>query len=358
MSTANTKKTYYTYTLKANDSLNTLAQKFSLSVNEICKFHNELSGSKKNISAANGIPFHVSKIFLPATVKNNKQEKTFTKSTPINLTNQNSLRCNFNVLNHNYGIVIFINTQKETKRIHYTAAVNYEKEYDYTYEFVLKKNEVYVDYKIPNLLAEDFAISLAKPLYPIHTKINKKGKLIGVTNQQEIFKRWEKAKPKILNYFKSPFANEQIQIANKAYQSTIAIEKAIQRDVFFTLYFSGVYNKYLSKLEISNTVNIPFYPFITAIQYQVKQTIQPFLNANNNIVMQQLGAVCDKRSSKDIEQNNDQPYFKGTPLEGNLDVTYEFCNKNYTIKSIIGTITLVLNKKLDKKITIEAYHLI
>lgn len=357
MNTVKTKKTYYTYTLQANDSLEILAHKFNMSVIEICKFHNDHSGLNNNLFVFEEIPFHISKILLPVTAKISKTKKNNVTNSPILLTNQNSLRCNFNVLNHNYGIVLQIKTQKETNRVHYTTTINYEEEYDYTYDLILKKNEVYVDYKIPNLLAEDFAVSLAKPLYPIHTKINKKGKLIGVTNQQEIFKRWKKAKPKISNYFKSPLAEEQIQIANKAYQSTIAIEKAIQRDIFFTLYFSGVYNKYLSKLEISNTVNIPFYPFITAIQYQVKQTIQPFLNANNNIVMQQFGTVSDKRSSKDIEQNKDQPYFKGTPLEGDLDVTYEFCNKNYTIKSIIGTITLVLNNKLDKKITIEAYHL-
>ncbi|MCL5247691.1 hypothetical protein M4I21_17900 [Cellulophaga sp. 20_2_10] len=184
MNTVKTKKTYNTYTLQANDSLEILAHKFSLSVNEICNFHNKQSGSKKNISVANGIPFHVSKIFLPVTAKISKTKKNNILNSPISLSNQNSLRCNFNILNHNYGIVLYIKTHKETKRIHYTAAINYDEEHDYTYDLVLKKNEVYVDCKIPNLLAEDFAISLAKPLYPINTKINKKGKLIGVTNQK------------------------------------------------------------------------------------------------------------------------------------------------------------------------------
>lgn len=344
-----------TYTLQKEDTLNSIAKKIGVEVAVIRNFHNEHSSLNNRIPFASDIPEHVSELILPAI--NGEKEKSHVQRVPITLEDQNSLNCDFRLLKHNYGVVLYLETKKVKKRIHYTTALQCTKEFEFVYNLTLSKSQTYIDYKIPNMLAENLANNLSKPLYPIEIQINRSGRIFGVINQPEIYKRWEAVKPKLLSYFKSPIAEQHIKAVNKAYSNVTAIEMALQRDLFFKLYFSGLYNKYFSKLEIENTVKIPLYPFMQSIQYDVKQSISPFLNANGNIIMHQKGLVSNPRSSKDIMENKDEAHHKGIPLGGELNITYEFCREKHTIKSIVGAISLLVNKKLEKKITIEAFHL-
>ncbi|PKH49680.1 hypothetical protein CXF68_02765 [Tenacibaculum sp. Bg11-29] len=358
MNLSDTKLVYKIYILKENETLEIVAAKFGLQINAIRTFHNKHASLTNRIPYAGAIPSYVLELFLPYAVTNKGNENLhITKEKPIQLASQNHLLCDFTVLNHRYGVVINLVTKKEKKRFHYTTGIECTDEFEYVYDLVLSKSNVYLDYKEPNMLAENLAEALGKPLYPIAVKAYRSGQFSGVFNQPEVFKRWQKVKAKTQRYFKSPIAAQQIKNVDSAYKNRIAIEKAIKRDFFFKLYFSGLYNVYFSKLEIKNTIKVPLYPFIDGIQYQIKQSINPYLNANNNIVVYQKGTVSDLRSSKDIEENKDTPYYKSTPLEGELDITYELCNTTHVIKSIVGSITLLVNKKLDKKITIEAYHL-
>lgn len=356
MNNTNTHITTTTYTLQQGDTLHSIANKFGLEESAIRYFHNEHSSLKMFIPFDHKIPNHVLEIVLPIVAL--QKNKSLAQGAPLELKNQNSLFCDFRLLNHTYGVVLHLETQKEEKRIHYSTALNCTKEFEFVYNLTLHKNQVYIDYKAPNMLAEDLANSLAKPLYPIEVQIGRSATLLGVTNQPQIQQRWEIEKPKLSRYFKSAIAEEQINAVDAAYKNRTAIEKALQRDLFFSLYFSGLYTKYFTSLQINNTVNIPIYPFLKGIKYDIKQSVSPFLNANGNIVMQQTGEVSDSRSTIDIAQNKDKPYHKGNPLEGELDIEYEFCNKTYIIKSITGTISFLMNKKLQKKITIEAYQLI
>ncbi len=355
MNTTNRHTQTKTYILLEGDTMYSIADKFGLEANAIRNFHNEHASLNNHIPFSNDIPEHVLEILLSVAALQNI--KSHTLEVPVVLKNQNSLHCDFSILNHNYGVVLYLETQKGKKRIHYTTALECTKEFEFVYDLILNKSQVYIDYKIPDMLADSLANSLAKPLYPIEVQVGRSGKLLRVTNQPEIYKQWKIEKPKLLRYFRSSIAERQIQAADIAYQNTTAIEKALRRDLFFTLYCSRLYTKYFSKLEIENTLRIPIYPFIRGIQYQVKQHIHPFLNANGNITLHQIGKVSDSRSSKDIEQSKDEPYYKGDPLEGELDITYEFCNQKHIIKSIRGTVTLLMNQQLDKKITIEAYQL-
>jgi len=340
----------FVHILQKQETITSLATKFNLERNSLISFHNEHSSIENRISFTGTIPNHLTQILLPAFKIQNKKEA-------IQLRNQNSLNFDFESLDHKYGVVIHIVSDKEPKRFHYITALKCEKAFEFIYDVTFNKGPVYIDYKKPDFLAENLAESLSKPLYPIATKISKSGRIQEVTNQPEIFERWALEKPKLETYFQSTIGASQIKATHNAYKNVLAIEKALRRDFFLNLYCSGIYDKYMSALNISNTVYLPIYPFMKGIQYSVKQTIQPYLSSTNTIIVHQKGTVNDPRTSTDILQKKDIPTYEGEPLTGELDIQYELSTKEHLIKSIIGSITLLVNKKLLKKITIEAYLL-
>lgn len=342
-----------TYQLKAGDTLQSIAKELGIPEYELCAFHNTHACSKDFILWGIGIPPHTRELIVPAISPSQSSIDNW-----VDLGIQGDFYCDFKNFNHDYGIVLLYDKGNSKTRFHYTTSIGCEKEHGFVYNLILHKGQTYVNYKEPILLAESLADALGKPLYPVELKTGRAGRILSIENQELVLKRWQQALPNLKKYFKSEIAENCIEVANRAYQNKLAIERAVKRDLFFALYFSGLYGKYFRLLRKENKLILPLYPFITGITYEVNQTIKPYLNKRKNIEMHQQGKVKDPRSSKDIKLEKDFPFYKDSaPLDGEVDIVYEFCKKTHTLKSMKGNITLLLEKELVRNIYIEAYCL-
>ncbi len=327
-----------TYRLKDGDTLQSIADELGIAEHELCAFHNIHADSKDFILWGSGIPKHTQELLIPSVYSGQS-----TREDLVDLGLQGDFYCDFKVLDHDYGVVILLDNGKTKTRFHYTTSIGCDKEHGFEYHLTLEKGQTYVNYKEPTMLAESLADALGKPLYPVEIKMGRTGKILSVENHESILKRWKQALPYLKKYFKSEIAAACIEHTNQAYRNKLTIARAVQRDLFFTLYFSGYYGNYFSVLRKENKLTLPLFPFITGITYEVSESISPYLNKRKNIEMHQQGKVSDPRSSMDIKQEKDFPFYKNsTPLEGEVDIMYEFCKERHILKSMKGSITLLL----------------
>ncbi|MFV0484293.1 MAG: hypothetical protein ACK5MG_09400, partial [Bacteroidales bacterium] len=328
------------YRLQEGDTDKSIAQKLGISEYELQQFHNANSSLQDRIPYNGLIPKHLKEIVVPMLLEN-----THLSEERPELGSQNRFECDFRVLDHDYGVVIHVGDDNTTTRINYTVSIKCVKEFEYIYTLVLDKRQTYVNNAEPDLMVESLADVLGRSLFPIKVKIGREGWINRITNHDTIRERWYEEEVKIRKYFKSDIAKHYIDKTGRAYQDNRSINRALSREFFFALYFSGLYGKYFDSMEIDNTLRLPLFPFVKGIRFEVKQSLIPYLNINNNVLMLQQGEVGDPRTIEDIRQGKDFHYYESASLNGNVDIEYEFCRHTHVIKSIVGEVNLSAEDK-------------
>ncbi|MBE7635092.1 hypothetical protein LNJ05_12095 [Tenacibaculum finnmarkense genomovar ulcerans] len=349
-----------TYIIQLHDTLQTVADTYGYTSLDLQTYHNTFCDLDKRIVM--GIN-RLNEVILPPlgrSLENGVLIPLKGKQKEVDFYYNKSVNNNISRLNNNYGIIIKEqNNGSAIKRRNYTVNMMFKeisKSNLYTIE--LNKTQTYIDYKEPTLLAETLAQKLGEPLFPVKIGVDKKGEFVAVLNQELVFEKWKNTKEAIEQYYKSAFVTNLINKTEAAYRNKNKIKKALLQNIFFTFYFSGIYTAYGNKLAFQKKMNIPLYPFYKEVEYTVIQSVEPYLNSIGKIVIHQKGYVSDKRTSEDIKQKKDYPFYNdAVPLEGELQITYFLEPKTHIITSIVGYITLYLNKRIERKIKIEGYLL-
>lgn len=253
--------------------------------------------------------------------------------------------------------------EKLIKEVHYEVDINCTTRHSYNdFVFEINRKQIYIDNKEPDLLVEQMLDKCSKAIYPIKIIPAQDGTLSEIDNHDEIVQRWRSLKEHLGSYYYSEVAYKILNKVQNLILDKQELEKSLNQDWFFHLYFSPLYIDYPQEApEIYNWKSPVFGN--QSIVYKVDHSIKEYYTATNKIIINAKGKSIDERSIGEVLQGIDYPQAKlqGKPykaLESEMEVQYKLYGEDRSIFSIISTYTTKINDAKNKIQKISLYHLV
>lgn len=253
--------------------------------------------------------------------------------------------------------------EKLIKELHYEVEINCEiSDTSNDFIFEINRKQIYINQQEPDLLVEQMLDKCSKALFPIKIIPANDGTLYEIYNHNEIVKRWQSLKEHLGTYYYSEIAYKILNKVQKLILNKDALEKSLNQDWFFHLYFSPLYIEY--PLEKPQTYNWKSPVFGNqSIDYQTDQTIEQHYTATHKIIINAKGKSIDERSIDEVLRGLNYPQSKlqgkpYKPLESEMEVQYKLYGEDKSIFSIISTFNTKINATLNKVQKIALYHLV
>lgn len=348
---------YNTYTIKKGDTLKSIAKDLNLDIEELKNYHNNKSSLNDRLPFS-GIPEHLKGIIIPheGFGLKNGQEVWLGNGEPIRVEQiryNGDLSCSFFIGNWSYGIVKTIKNGENTQTISYTVNLKYYVTDDIRYVSVAMMSDIFINDTEPDLIVDEFAVKCTKVLYPLIVELDRNGTLNTIENHNDILERWKKTKKELSKYYKGEVAEQYLQNFENVIKEKALLLHYLQNDWFFYFYFDNIYEGYNNyKKEYIKKVSI--IPFTTGVDYQVTQTLYPYLK-NNHISIESNGYCADKRDIDDLENKYHFPtnYNQEIPLEGSYRAMYFLNKQTARIKNVFIESSLKLNTEKYMSISIS-----
>ncbi len=328
-----------TYTLSKGDTLEVLSKKFHLSANDIKKYHNTYCHVKNGIFF--DIPTALTEIILPpkGVEINDGKIVNLHEKNEINFSDFNHELLDIKELNHTYGVVIKRKlTGKVPLQFHYKIKIKYLKRAQQgLHELELHREQVYINDKMPERLAEILADDCGSVMYPINVLVSKTGRIVNISNAKEIKRRWGSKKLEIDNYYKSSIVKTLLSKMDEAYANKISILKALKTNLFVNLFFTNIYRAY-DDFKSKYKVVMPISPFGRKYVYNVVNELEPFLTDTEKVKLRIKGSAEE------------------LGIKSNLDMHYKLTSSDNIIFSIQGNINTIRNGN-EEKIEFQAHHI-
>lgn len=270
---------------------------------------------------------------------------------------EQKLRFRPSQLKHRYGMVIrHFEGEMETLKMHYALTVSSAGDTAGTQaEVLVDKEQVYINNQAPQLLAEQLADQVGKCLYPVRLSVDAQGSMVSVTNEMEIRKRWDKAKPALEQYYigsvaDAVFSSMEAQLASGRY-----LTGNLKKDLFFALYFQGLYENNPVRYERNTAFPFPLMPFGTPVLFSGRYSREQDENSDK-IVINFKGTCADERSYRDIVLKKILPSGAAADkAKGRLELVYKLYPGTHVIYAITGFVQ-VSDGADSRSIVIELFH--
>lgn len=176
-----------------------------------------------------------------------------------------------------YGVSIKYfdyNQEKPTKRIDYKVAaeVNIENGVGV---ISINKEEIFFNQAEPDRFHEILGAAISRSIYPVKVFYNEKGIASKeIINHKEILECWEKEKSAILEKYNSKSLDDFIQVAEERIQNKQLVEKSLQYDWLWNLFFHPILMSYREKRSVENYLYLPIIPYQNSLRFSGVQTIE------------------------------------------------------------------------------------
>lgn len=348
---------YNTYKIKQGDTINSIAKELNLDAEELKEYHNNKSGFDNRLPFL-GLPEHLKEIITPNTgfgLKDGK-EVWLGKGEPIRVKRiqyNGDLSCAFFIGNWSYGIVKTIKNGTKTHTITYTVNLNYYVTDDIRYVSVDMISDTFINNKEPDLIVDELATGCTRALYPLTIELSSNGTLNTIENHNDVMERWQKAKKQLSKYYKGDVVKQYLQHFERVVKDKSLLLHYLQNDWFFYFYFDNVYKGY-TNYKKEYIKKVPIIPFTARVDYQVTQTLHPYLE-NNYIRIESKGHCVDKRDVNDLENKYHFPssYDREPSIKGDYRAIHMLNEQTARIKYLFVESALKLRKEKYMSISIS-----
>ncbi|MBT2564809.1 hypothetical protein J7E50_25880 [Pedobacter sp. ISL-68] len=106
-------------------------------------------------------------------------------------------------------------------------------------------SDVFVNEILPDLVADRLAYAAGKVFYPLVITVDQNGGFQSIYNHQDILKRWESVKKKVLDNFEGGLVEDYVERMEKQLANADSINLAfLNNDWFIHTFFKPVYKEY------------------------------------------------------------------------------------------------------------------
>lgn len=198
---------------------------------------------------------------------------------------------------------------------------------------VERTSPVFLNNKVPDLVADQLAYECGKVFYPLLLEIDFDGQYIGVHNYTELISRWSETKKAVLEYFQGETTERYLELMEEAISTPERVSEIFKNELFYSVFFSAVYKSYGGEFKVEEQLSFPIAGRAAPVEFKTTQEAIPFLNEADYIEIHHHGIVTDKRSNADLLEE------QSFPLEQLLNPNAAGATGNYTAKYVLDPST-------------------
>jgi hypothetical protein len=215
------------------------------------------------------------------------------------------------------------NQQLFDKRMDYDVRVNVT-EGTVGWQLSIAKENIFFNQHEPDAINEILSQHISSALYPVETEVDEKlVNLKGITNHDQIIKRWENNKNKIRDKYAGDTITELIRIADIKFGSKARIEKAMKYDLFWNLFFHPRYLDYGGNAGVRTDLYLAIVPYKFPVRFSGKQTVNLQVTAYYAV---QVNFTSDEMDAPDYLIPDGQ---KGKPYYMKVDVVFDLDARHF-----------------------------
>lgn len=266
---------------------------------------------------------------------------------PIYYSNLNALRLEWPAeLSVKYGVLITFNEgEEDSNEVKYEVRVTRlkpGKEGQPLFQ-IERITDVFINETLPDLVADRLAYAAGKVFYPLVIAVDQNGGFQGIYNHQEILKRWQSVKKKVLDNFEGGLVEGYIERMEKQLANADSINLAFfNNDWFLQTFFKPVYKEYGQ-----NHVTESIYKF----------PIVRGFNVEGYLTQEKLGAQSNSFGAIELVHNGtimpleDELYITNKTT-GNYEGYYLLHPKFKRILSVVSDFNYAAKEKAKVKVRI------
>ena len=300
------------YSLEKGDTIESVAQKFDISINRLLSMHNINVPIEDVIkSQYDGFPKHLTFIYLTEEVVKNIEKKNERKTGYVIWANTFYKSKTYGFQVENYENETLIN------KIHYLLEMVYKKNEDKQIVLEINRKQVYINNKQPDAIIEQLANSISETIFPIQLQISSKGEIESIGNHKEILERWQIKKEELSAYYKGDIAEKIIAKADNFFKNKYIITDSLTENWFFNLFFKPIYGSYSTNKEINYNCTFPF----ESKEFEITQNLEDVYSKTNKVIINTVGKSTNSKTKNEAT------------------IQYKLNELDKSIFSIIGTFT-------------------
>ncbi|WP_214984160.1 hypothetical protein [Tenacibaculum dicentrarchi] len=265
-------------------------------------------------------------------------------------------------LKRTYGVVLKSKDvlEKKEKQVHYEIEVLFLEKYNIDdFIFEVRKKQVFIDEKKPDLLFDVLADDCGKILYPVKVIVSPLGKLRRIANYQEIKERWFTKRNFLAKQYQGGEVDLLFNQMDQVINNEQKINSIVKEDWFFTLFFNQIHGGYASTVPKA-ALSLIFYPYSEPVVFETKQTGIDNPNKPGAIIYKQEGHCVDVRNEAEIQKGK-KIFFsdeeKKEKVKGNVTINYEIYKDSPVFDAIWGSGVLEFSSGKSKEIVVEIFNL-
>ena len=300
------------YSLQEGDTIESIAQKFDISINRLLSMHNINVPIQDVIkSQYDGFPKHLTFIYLTEEVVKNIEKKNERKTGYVIWSDAFYKAKTYGFQVENYENETLIN------KIHYLLEMVYKKNENKQIVLEINRKQVYINNKQPDTIIEQLANSISETIFPIQLQLRSNGEIESVANHKELQERWQTKKEKLAAYYKGDIADKIIAKANIFFKNKHIITESLTQNWFFNLFFKPIYGSYSTKKEINYNSTFPF----ESTAFEIIQNLEDVYSKTNKVIVNAKGESLNSKTKNEAT------------------IQYKLNELDKSIFSIIGTFT-------------------
>lgn len=148
------------------------------------------------------------------------------------------------------------------------------------------KENVFFNQHEPDAVNEILSSYITRSLYPVQTEVN--NQLInvkGITNHQEIIKRWQSYKNQLTDKYAGNTVDEMVAVADAKFNNRALIEKSMKYDMFWNLFFHPKHIRYGEQFNVKTDLHLALAPYQYPVRFTGVQTFNPEKTSYNSILV-------------------------------------------------------------------------
>ena len=259
-----------------------------------------------------------------------------------------------------YGVSVkYYAGESETphKRIDYEVEIKID-EHDSGWRINIDKQNVFFNQHEPDLISEILSQAVTGSMYPIQCVINSRGLPIkGITNHNEILKRWINHKKKLTDKYAGETIDQFISIADMKFESKVIIEKSMKYDMFWNLFFHPKYMQYSNNIGIKTDLHLAIVPYKFPVRFTGVQNFNGQVTGYNTV---EVNFTSDEMEAPQFlisdEKNEHRKYYM------KLDVVFDLDARHFFLTNTTAYFKLYYKDQeqqdqFEKKINFTMYEL-
>lgn len=338
---------FITYKIAKGDTLQSVSKKLNIDIQKLRRYHNMhcklsdlIEGDFKHYSKFLILSPEKSQIESNVIIEKQVQKVIFGKDNklpfvPRGISKEYSVKYTFEVGDK-------VDKMEMAVRVKWIAT---DKNKYHLFEIKRSLN-LFIDDDEPDRMFDELGAKLVEVLFPLKIIVDEAGKWIDIYNYNEIVSRWEEKENEIFEYYKkdSKVSQELIRFIEYVLTSSDKLFEMLRSDYFLRSFFNGIHTTYRDDYFLNQEISFPIEKNVKSI-FEIEQEVNPFLNDNNLIVVEQNGDYLNSVEGID---------FSGKFWNGKYSAKYFLSSDSYFIENINLDCTIEYDEPIKISLIVEA----